>query len=212
MSAKRIISLLWHSSFHSVQHPILFWVIYRYSISNCYYRFTLSIQVVSATPCIGVFSLFVARNVSTINTMFLFGIYVDIYIHITVLFIAFIYGLLLYLHVDMRCRDEVLARRLISLLRDISEYRLEKTIAEARDAIDEAVEQEEEKHDDFAELHPPDQLCPILKEIGVSRRKLQSRRFWVLYQMFTLANCPRVCGPKYRALSMSRCLFPISTY
>ena len=81
----------------------------------------------------------------------------------------------------MRSQDQALARRLISLRRDISEYRLEKTVAEARDAIDEAVEQEEEKHDDFAELNdaPPDQFCPILKEFGVTRLNVHSRRFSV---------------------------------
>ena len=44
----------------------------------------------------------------------------------------------------MRTKDRELARKLISLRKDISDFRLEKSVAETREIIEEAMEVEDE--------------------------------------------------------------------
>ena len=82
---------------------------------------------------------------------------------------------------DMRVQDQVIARQLVALRKEIHRVKLEKLTAEHQDMIEDACEMESERRDELAEIDdaPPDLFSPILKQFGVTHLNISTRRFSV---------------------------------
>ena len=81
----------------------------------------------------------------------------------------------------MRNLDQELARTLITLRHDIHEVKLARSVATHQEIIEEAMEVEAEKKLECADLivDSQDQIDPVLKQFGVTRMNISSRRFSV---------------------------------
>lgn len=81
----------------------------------------------------------------------------------------------------MRLSDHKLARQLLSLRRDIHQVKLQHSSAQHKVVLEEAFDQIKDERDEIAEVCdlPPDQLSPTLKQFGVTRMNLSTRRFSV---------------------------------
>jgi len=81
---------------------------------------------------------------------------------------------------SMQQLDQELARTLIALRRDIHNVKLQMSYARHQEDLEEAIEIEEQR-DDLGELCDdlPDQFSPALRNCGVTRMNIHSRRFSV---------------------------------
>jgi len=81
----------------------------------------------------------------------------------------------------MRNQDQILARTFVYLRHNISNYKLERSVAHHTEIIEDAVEIEIEKHNEFSDVldHPPDQFNARLKQVGVTPMNINHRRFSV---------------------------------
>ena len=81
----------------------------------------------------------------------------------------------------MKKQDQELARQLVSLRHEIRQIKLQKTCDEHREMLDDMEQQlaEREEMSELCDL-PVDQMSPApLKQMGVTRMNIASRRFSV---------------------------------
>ena len=81
----------------------------------------------------------------------------------------------------MRAQDQVLARTLIQIRQDIKELKLQRLCEHHQEILEDARDLEEEK-DMMGELsceYLQESFSPTLKQVGVTRMNIGSRRFSV---------------------------------
>ena len=89
------------------------------------------------------------------------------------LFVYIIY----ILQLEMREQDHALARRLVELRQDIQQVKLQRSYQEHQDILEEAIDMIDDKDKLFDAL--PDAFSPTLKQCGVTKMNLSTRRFSV---------------------------------